>query len=165
MNNIDIANGIVFQKLHVSKESFDDRLICQKKVYLLQSLGTNLGYTYNWYVRGPYSPALTTYVYSNSELLSHENFSEYKLAQTVEKNIQCVQDLEKEKRSDFTVASWYELLASLMYIYNNRESWNIDDKEESLYSALTSHKPQFNQEQCKYAFGILKSKRFIGATE
>ena len=106
MNNIDIANGIVFQKLHVSKGRFDERLICQKKVYLLQSLGTNLGYTYNWYVRGPYSPALTTYVYSNLELLSHENFSEYKLAQTVEKNIQCVQDLEKEKRSDFTVASW-----------------------------------------------------------
>lgn len=35
MNNIDIANGMVFQKLAISKESFDDRLICQKKIYLL----------------------------------------------------------------------------------------------------------------------------------
>ena len=55
MNNIDIANGIVFQKMEISKESFEDRLICQKKIYLLQSLGTDLGYTYNWYVRGAYS--------------------------------------------------------------------------------------------------------------
>ena len=86
MNNIDIANGIVFQKLKISKDSFDERLICQKKIYLLQSLGTNLGYTYNWYVRGPYSPALTTYIYANLDVLTSSDFSDYKLAKIAERN-------------------------------------------------------------------------------
>ena len=54
MTNIDIANGLVFQALGVSKDAFDDRLLTQKKVFLLQELGVNLGYAYNWYVRGPY---------------------------------------------------------------------------------------------------------------
>jgi hypothetical protein len=39
--------------------SFSDRLILQKAVYLAQAAGVQLGYSYNWYLRGPYSPALT----------------------------------------------------------------------------------------------------------
>lgn len=39
--------------------SFPDRLILQKAVYLAQAAGVDLGYHYNWYLRGPYSPALT----------------------------------------------------------------------------------------------------------
>jgi len=38
---------------------FDDRLVLQKRVYLLQNFGFSMGYRYNWYVRGPYSPQLT----------------------------------------------------------------------------------------------------------
>ena len=161
MNNIDIANGIVFQKLAISKDCFDDRLICQKKMYLLQSLGTNLGYTYNWYVRGPYSPALTSYLYSNLDVLASNDFSDCKLAETAEKNIQCVNRLEKGKRSGFTTASWYELLASLLYIHNNRESWKIGQEERSLFLTLMKYKPQYNEEQCQYAFETLIKEGFL----
>ena len=161
MNNIDIANGIVFQKLKISKDSFDERLICQKKIYLLHSLGTDLGYTYNWYVRGPYSPALTTYIYANLDVLASSDFSDYKLAEIAERNIQCVNNLETGKRSDFTTASWYELLASLLYIHNNRESWEIDDQENSLFLTLIKYKPQYNEEQCQYAFKVLVDERFV----
>ena len=38
---------------------FDDRLIAQKLVCLLDLKGVNLGYPYSIYVRGPYSPNLT----------------------------------------------------------------------------------------------------------
>lgn len=31
MNNIDIANGIIFEKMGISKDSFDERIICQKR--------------------------------------------------------------------------------------------------------------------------------------
>lgn len=161
MNNIDIASGIVFQKLEISKDSFDDRLICQKKIYLLQSLGTNLGYTYNWYVRGPYSPTLTSYIYANLDVLASNDFSDYKLAKMAENNIQCVNNLEKRKRADFTTASWYELLASLLYIYNNKESWKIDDQAHTLFLTLIKYKPQYNEEQCQYAFGILSDEGFV----
>jgi hypothetical protein len=38
---------------------FDDRLILQKTVYLLQAAGVRLGYSFSWYHRGPYSSTLT----------------------------------------------------------------------------------------------------------
>lgn len=38
---------------------FSGRLKFQKTVHLLQSFGVDLGYYYNWYMRGPYCPDLT----------------------------------------------------------------------------------------------------------
>src|SRR6266446_6722845 len=38
---------------------FDDRMALQKTIYLCQQAGVHLGYRYNWYLRGPYSPDLT----------------------------------------------------------------------------------------------------------
>ncbi len=161
MNNMDIANGIIFKKMAISKESFDDRIICQKKIYLLQSLGTDLGYSYNWYLRGPYSPALANYVYSNAELLSSTNFDDYKISESVTENIKRVNDLEKQRPTDLSLSSWYELLASLIYIEKNRDSWKIKDDEDALFDALMKQKPQFDIEQCRNAFSVIKRESFI----
>lgn len=38
MTNIDITNGIVFQALSINKDSFDDRLIAQKKYIFYKNL-------------------------------------------------------------------------------------------------------------------------------
>ena len=38
--------------------SFDQRLIFQKTIYLLQAFGLYLGYVFSWYIRGPYSSEL-----------------------------------------------------------------------------------------------------------
>ena len=161
MNNMDIANGIIFKKMAISKESFDDRIICQKKIYLLQSLGTDLGYSYSWYLRGPYSPALANYVYSNAELLSSTNFDDYKISESVTENIKRVNDLEKQRPTDLSLSSWYELLASLIYIEKNRDSWKIKDDEDALFDALMKQKPQFDIEQCRNAFSVIKRESFI----
>ena len=40
-------------------DNFNGRLRFQKTVHLLQSFGIDLGYSYNWYLRGPYCPDLT----------------------------------------------------------------------------------------------------------
>ena len=42
-----------------SLKSFDDRLFLQKAIYLLQILGVDLRFRFSWYLRGPYSNALT----------------------------------------------------------------------------------------------------------
>lgn len=161
MNNIDIANGIVFQKLAISKENFDDRLICQKKIFLLQSLGTDLGYIYNWYVHGPYSPSLTNYICNNLDVLATNDFSGYRLSESAEKNIACVNMLLQDKRSDLGEASWYELLASLLYIIKNRQSWGIASDDGSIFDALIKQKPQYNVPQCTDAFATLHKYGFI----
>jgi len=43
---------------------FDDRLVAQKIVCLLELRGINLGYPCSMYVRGPYSPDLTQDLYA-----------------------------------------------------------------------------------------------------
>jgi len=44
--------------------SFDDRLVAQKLVCLLELKGIDLGYSCSLYVRGPYSPDLTVDLYA-----------------------------------------------------------------------------------------------------
>lgn len=39
-------------------DTFDGRLRFQKTVQILQAFGIDLGYYYNWYLRGPYCPDL-----------------------------------------------------------------------------------------------------------
>ena len=67
----------------------------------------------------------------------------------------------EDKREDFGVASWYELLASLLYIYKNSRNWNIDQKPDSLFKALIEQKPQYNEEQCNYALDVLAKRGFV----
>ncbi|MFA4826135.1 MAG: hypothetical protein WC593_13360 [Methanoregula sp.] len=45
---------------------FDDRLIAQKLVCLLELRGIDLGYSCSLYVRGPYSPDLTQDLYAHT---------------------------------------------------------------------------------------------------
>src|SRR3989442_1336381 len=40
-------------------DDFPSRLSLQKTIYLVQAAGVDLGYSYSWYLRGPYSSALT----------------------------------------------------------------------------------------------------------
>lgn len=46
-----------------SISTIDDRIALQKVVCLTQEAGLQLGYSFNWYVRGPYSPALASDYY------------------------------------------------------------------------------------------------------
>jgi uncharacterized protein YwgA len=55
----------IFKKMgfQLDISRFDDRLIAQKIVCLLELKGLELGYPYSLYVRGPYSPDLTIDLY------------------------------------------------------------------------------------------------------
>ena len=50
---------------------FDDRLVAQKVVCLLELKGIDLGYPCSMYVRGPYSPELTRDLYEIRNEFSH----------------------------------------------------------------------------------------------
>lgn len=158
MNNIDIVNGIVFQELGISNETFESRLISQKKIYILQKLGTDLGYDYNWYVRGPYSPSLTNYIYNNIDVLSATDFSNFVLSQEAQKNIDLVNSLLDDGANlNLSPSSLYELFASLLYIQLNANSWHVHNKDE-IFNKLIHFKPKYNIKQCEEAFSILQDK-------
>jgi hypothetical protein len=46
------------------ESDFNDRLILQKTVYLMEQFGLNIGYHFSWYLRGPYSPSLARDAYT-----------------------------------------------------------------------------------------------------
>lgn len=63
VDRLDVLGGVLhrignFDPLNFNT-SFNDRLILQKTIYLLHAFGIYIGYGFSWYLRGPYSPALT----------------------------------------------------------------------------------------------------------
>ena len=51
-------------------DTFEDRLILQKAVYLAQAAGVDLGYYYHWYLHGPYCSSLTKDEYAIAKELA-----------------------------------------------------------------------------------------------
>lgn len=47
---------------------FNNRLKLQKYIFLLRRYGIDLGYSYNYYIRGPYSPELADDYYNLPEV-------------------------------------------------------------------------------------------------
>lgn len=52
--------GVILKEIgNFSMKGFGDRLTLQKTIYLLQTFGVNLGYSFSWYLHGTYCPTLT----------------------------------------------------------------------------------------------------------
>jgi len=61
MNRQQILLALALSEAGVTMSvgQFDERLVIQKSVCLLQYAGVHLGYRFRWYLRGPYSTELT----------------------------------------------------------------------------------------------------------
>jgi hypothetical protein len=103
--------------LPVRLDSFSDRLILQKAIYLAQAAGVQLGYHYNWYLRGPYSPALTRDAFPVvSEVAEGVDDSEgWKLDDASVQRLQRLKPLLEQIDPD-KLAARLELLASLHFL-------------------------------------------------
>lgn len=97
----------------------DDRKRVQKAVYLGQLSGIDLGYRYNWYLKGPYSPALTRDYYALAEALDSGDSSAeaYDLKPRLKETLRRMRSaLNVPATVTLTQSEWYELLASLHYL-------------------------------------------------
>src|SRR5437762_1233304 len=81
--------------LPIRLNSFDDRLILQKSVYLAQAAGIQLGYHFQWYLRGPYSPMLTKDAFAIDAEASRQATSsqEWKLDEESSKRLEALKPL------------------------------------------------------------------------
>ncbi|MCK5676845.1 MAG: hypothetical protein KAH72_00010 [Flavobacteriaceae bacterium] len=119
---------------------FDSRLRLQKIVYLLQASGLSLGYGYNWYVRGPYSPDLTKTLYEifENEWIGEQiktiRFNDHD--NIVSKLIDLRKNIGEENIND---TLYLEVLASLHYI--NKMTFSGNGKREELKEKLFKAKP------------------------
>lgn len=113
--------------------SLDDRLRIQKAVYLAQVAGINLGYSYSWYVRGPYSTSLTQDYF---ELSSGAGAGVTLDAASLTKLADIKSKIQKPDNVSLRTPQWYELLASLHYLIKELKN-SLDDAQRT----ITSSKP------------------------
>lgn len=126
---------------------FDDRLIAQKLVCLLELRGIDLGYPCSIYVRGPYSPALTEDLYKFT--------NEFKNLETDFR----LEPAEKEAASDISRIFGLKpvpLEVGATYGYYTR--WQNSDPLEAL-RRLKRLKPFYSETQI--ALGISKANEFL----
>ena len=99
----------------VEPTTFPNRLLLQKATYLAQAFGVRLGYRYNWYLKGPYSPELTRDYFELAATTEIPNA--YRLnGETVERLKTLGAKTNPPVGVDLAREEWLELLASLHYL-------------------------------------------------
>lgn len=161
MNNQLIALKLCTDKIGgFSMAKFNDRLVFQKKVYLMQLFGVDLGYRFEWYLRGPYCSDLTAMGF---EIDMHKNEVEaeakdYTLSKSVEDKLNLFKDMISEPPAEgLTQELWLELLASMHFLARIAYTADPEEKEYGKVSEkLINMKPWYNAEQTKQAWELLQ---------
>jgi len=154
MNKGRILLKLVLEKIGFTDleeiSNFTTRKILQKNIYLLQLTGLDLGYRYNWYLKGPYCPALADATFTLREEIKYDNeFNEYELnSKTIRKldkldEITALPDAVQAEESE-----WLELLASLHYL-KHIAYWagKNDPRFEKVFEKLSKSKPNFAEKE------------------
>lgn len=171
MNAARTELALVLEHLGVpiNLQTFSNRLNVQKKVYLAQIAGTDLGYRYGWYIRGPYSTGLTQDAFAlKDEIASGETeYKAFQLASKVTKALDTAKKIWDSPPKSTDNDDWLELLASLHYLRHiayrpQGATRNFDE----VFGLLIQSKPQFakRKEEARAAwkrldeFGLVKAK-------
>ena len=138
------------------EQDFDNRLILQKTIYLLQAFGLNVGYSFNWYLRGPYSPDLsrTTYlVASNYDPEASAQFCDEKS----EKRFCEFLAFIGTKKNDQV---WLETVASIHFLANLYGEKN----EAEVYARVSRKMGQLSRQRFVEAWNYLCRTGLLSTT-
>ena len=118
VSNKLLALKLVLEALGVgtSIDDVNERKGKQKAIYLAKVLGLNLGYSYGWYVRGPYSPSLTKDYY---ELDASSDTLNGTLRPDIAATLQDIRTRyieSPEKPEEMSPNDWLELIASWHFL-------------------------------------------------
>ena len=161
-SQILLAKSLEAAGMRMSVDSFDDRLILQKAVYLLQSAGIRMGYRFRWYLKGPYSPDMTAdaFALAGAGVDGASELSRWKLDdQSTEKAGMLKALLTRPDEDTAVRAKRLELLGSLLFLLNTRQAATSEpDKAAEL---LQRNGKQFSSEQVSKAITELKAHGLI----
>jgi len=148
-----------YRELNVPEtvEGINQRMILQKVALLGQTMGVSLDYTYNWYVKGPYSPTLTEDYFKLQGYLAEDsqfNFNE----ETKSKLAILSQIIHKQDEDNSILPRWVEALASLAFLINKSHK-----TEEQATQVLLSEKPHIETRMRDEALATLKEYNLINA--
>jgi uncharacterized protein YwgA len=142
----------------VDLATFEGRLLLQKRIFMLTMSGVDLGYSYSWYLRGPYCPALTSDAFALAECSAEQRASlASELPETVR---QAIASTREATGTAWTNPLKLELLSSIIFIARSTN----DQDEEHLWERLHKLKPgRFTRELFDKAINHLKRKGYLSA--
>ncbi|MBN2136236.1 MAG: hypothetical protein JW720_00365 [Sedimentisphaerales bacterium] len=129
---------------------FRSRKILQKKMYLLQLTGVNLGYRYNWYLYGPYCPALANDTFTLRDEKKYDTeFTNYELNSRTKNKLHIIDSvISLPENPQTNEHEWLELLASLHYLRHIAYWPGKDDPQfEEVFKKLKESKPHFQDKK------------------
>ena len=124
-------------QIHI--DDFNERLRYQKLVYLLQASGVPIGYRFNWYIRGPYSPGLANSLYNistNQSVFEETSKIKFKNQDEIDKKISKLVDTLGDNINN---PDYLEIIGSLSYIKKNDPL--LKKNRESIIKRLIELKP------------------------
>lgn len=149
-------------KLPFLINTFEDRLILQKAVYLAQAAGVNLGYYYHWYLHGPYSPSLTRdeYAIGCEHAQGVDDSEGWKLDDESAGRLKNLQSIIPEADRP-QIRRKLELLASVHFLINRRQVRQNDARE--IAATLKRFNKDFREEEVQNALRELKDYGLLAA--
>lgn len=148
-----------------SMSHFNGRLAYQKKVYLMQLFGVDLGYRFEWYLRGPYCTELTT---AGFEIDMHgenvDNYAkDYELSREAKERLdRCKDMISRPIPEGLEQEEWLELLASMHYLARVAYANNMQEREyEQVSCRLRRVKPWYKIDQMDCAWKMLADYKLI----
>lgn len=125
-------------------DAFEDRLVLQKRIYLLQAFGIFLGYKFVWYIHGPYSPELTRNGYNLVPIfkkIPKIDFANKKVKKRFNQYI----DFLGDRHSN---ADWLEQLSCTHFL----KALHPEASREKIIQLVLDHEEHFTRKQCENAY-------------
>lgn len=170
MNKDHILLKLVLDKIgfgDLKIGDFASRKILQKKIYLLQLMGMDLGYRYNWYLYGPYCPALANDTFTlRDEIKYDDEFNNYELNPKTNSKIDKLNTITiPPDTPETSEPEWLELVASLHYLKHIAYWSGKDNPEfEVVFQKLEESKPHLagKKKLAKVAWERLDDAGLVG---
>lgn len=125
----------------ISMDKFEDKLEVQKITYIAQEYGINLGYQFEWYLRGPYCKQVSEDAHA---ILDSE--SEKVSPSEVGLNEEKVKELSETLKPFINNPEWLEIAGSLLYLRKENYSGQpLDQVIGYMLEDLTYGYKNFNE--------------------
>jgi uncharacterized protein YwgA len=146
--------GVVLKRIgNFDLGTFKGRLVLQKTIYLLQSYGLNLGYTFSWYIHGPYSPELAKTAFRLQKSFTQIPVTEFTEPQIEAKFSDFLGFLGEEK----TNGDWLEQLACTHFL----KAINPEEEKSEIIQKVLKHESHFTKKQCQEAWAYLVRNKLV----
>jgi uncharacterized protein YwgA len=140
-----------------SMKKFDDKLQVQKIVYLLQEYGVDLGYNYEWYIRGPYCKQVSVdaHIVLETDVMPQP-------PEQVHLNADQIKQFNTILSAHFNNATWLEIAASIVYLKKQHYSNDaLEDIVGYLIEDLSYGYKNFDESLVRQVIDELNNLNFL----